>query len=165
MRTMRLAVLSVAAMAASAGMTTAATAATAVTVTCENGSCTAPISATITTAGTFTEEFTFSFPAGGFTSSALVNGALVATVGNIDFTSVTLNGVAFSILNTPSFSLADLAATLNAGGPQFLSVTGTSGGNAAFGGNVTVSGVSAVPEPATWAMMIGGFGMVGGAMR
>ncbi len=23
----------------------------------------------------------------------------------------------------------------------------------------------AVPEPATWAMMIGGFGMVGGAMR
>ena len=25
--------------------------------------------------------------------------------------------------------------------------------------------LSAVPEPATWAMMIGGFGMVGGAMR
>jgi hypothetical protein len=25
--------------------------------------------------------------------------------------------------------------------------------------------VGAVPEPATWAMMIGGFGMVGGAMR
>jgi len=30
-------------------------------------------------------------------------------------------------------------------------------------GPVTVPG--AVPEPATWAMMIGGFGMVGGAMR
>jgi hypothetical protein len=25
--------------------------------------------------------------------------------------------------------------------------------------------VSAVPEPATWAMMIGGFGMVGGSLR
>jgi hypothetical protein len=25
--------------------------------------------------------------------------------------------------------------------------------------------LAAVPEPATWAMMIGGFGMVGGAMR
>jgi hypothetical protein len=24
---------------------------------------------------------------------------------------------------------------------------------------------SAVPEPSTWAMMIGGFGIVGGAMR
>jgi hypothetical protein len=29
----------------------------------------------------------------------------------------------------------------------------------------TPSGVGAVPEPATWAMMIGGFGVVGGAMR
>jgi hypothetical protein len=28
-----------------------------------------------------------------------------------------------------------------------------------------VSGVAVVPEPATWAMMIGGFAMVGGAMR
>lgn len=31
--------------------------------------------------------------------------------------------------------------------------------------NLTVSGSSAVPEPATWAMMIFGFGMVGSAMR
>lgn len=31
--------------------------------------------------------------------------------------------------------------------------------------NVTPVATSAVPEPATWAMMIGGFGMVGGAMR
>lgn len=30
--------------------------------------------------------------------------------------------------------------------------------------NLTTT-VSAVPEPATWAMMIGGFGMVGGSMR
>jgi hypothetical protein len=29
----------------------------------------------------------------------------------------------------------------------------------------TVGGPGVVPEPATWAMMIGGFGMVGGAMR
>jgi hypothetical protein len=39
----------------------------------------------------------------------------------------------------------------------------------AFGiSNLVVSGnaiISGVPEPATWAMMIGGFGMVGGAMR
>jgi PEP-CTERM motif len=26
-------------------------------------------------------------------------------------------------------------------------------------------GPGAVPEPATWAMMIGGFGMIGGALR
>lgn len=31
--------------------------------------------------------------------------------------------------------------------------------------NTQISLAAAVPEPATWAMMIGGFGMVGGAMR
>ena len=29
----------------------------------------------------------------------------------------------------------------------------------------TSSGIAAVPEPASWALMLGGFGMVGGAMR
>lgn len=30
---------------------------------------------------------------------------------------------------------------------------------------VTVTNLSAVPEPATWAMFIGGFGLIGGSMR
>ena len=43
-------------------------------------------------------------------------------------------------------------------------------GGATYGPNrlgvVTIGGaVDAVPEPATWAMMIGGFGLIGGAMR
>ncbi|QJU58544.1 PEPxxWA-CTERM sorting domain-containing protein [Sphingomonas sp. AP4-R1] len=34
------------------------------------------------------------------------------------------------------------------------------------GDTLTIRGVSgAVPEPATWAMMVGGFGMIGGVMR
>ena len=40
--------------------------------------------------------------------------------------------------------------------------------NTAFGAvldNVSISSVTSVPEPATWAMMIGGFGIVGGALR
>jgi hypothetical protein len=32
-------------------------------------------------------------------------------------------------------------------------------------GFVTISSVAAVPEPATWAMMLVGFGMMGGALR
>ena len=38
------------------------------------------------------------------------------------------------------------------------------GGNPGFTGTAT-SGVAAVPEPATWAMMLAGFGAVGFAMR
>jgi len=34
-----------------------------------------------------------------------------------------------------------------------------------LGQTTTPSGVTAIPEPATWAMMLGGFGLLGGAMR
>lgn len=47
-----------------------------------------------------------------------------------------------------------------------LGVTGFSGGTQSLSVDAKYGlGVAAVPEPATWAMMIGGFGLVGGAMR
>jgi len=47
-----------------------------------------------------------------------------------------------------------------------LTVTGLSGGTQSFSTLAQVgSGVGAVPEPASWALMVGGFGLVGGAMR
>ena len=48
-------------------------------------------------------------------------------------------------------------------GELFTSVTFSSTGNSFEVDNLAVGG--AVPEPATWAMMIVGFGLVGGAMR
>lgn len=41
----------------------------------------------------------------------------------------------------------------------------TFGGEGSFNNTVNLSGVAAVPEPASWAMMLGGFGMLGGALR
>ena len=38
-------------------------------------------------------------------------------------------------------------------------------GNSIYADNITFTLGGAVPEPATWAMMIAGFGLVGGAMR
>jgi hypothetical protein len=62
-----------------------------------------------------------------------------------------------------------------ASGVQYQWVTSTDfgyqanncGAGCTFTTSITGPGTitSAVPEPATWAMMIGGFGMVGGAMR
>jgi hypothetical protein len=47
-----------------------------------------------------------------------------------------------------------------------LSVTGLNGGTRSLSTLAQVgAGVGAVPEPASWAMMLGGFGLVGGAMR
>ena len=39
------------------------------------------------------------------------------------------------------------------------------GAPAGVGSNITFALGSAVPEPASWAMMLGGFGLVGGALR
>jgi len=50
-----------------------------------------------------------------------------------------------------------------ASGNYYLQISGNAGVDAGYGGNLTT--VGAVPEPATWAMMILGFGLAGAAMR
>lgn len=49
------------------------------------------------------------------------------------------------------------------GGSTTLSFASTTAGS--YGPALDGVSVSAVPEPATWAMMIGGFGLVGGTLR
>ena len=52
------------------------------------------------------------------------------------------------------------SAVLAAPGDYYLNLSGTGGGTAGYGGTLSTS-VSAVPEPATWAMMLLGFASVG----
>jgi hypothetical protein len=52
------------------------------------------------------------------------------------------------------------SALLAAGG-YYLQFTGTGGGTAGYGGDLTTAAVAAVPEPATWLMMILGFAGIG----
>jgi hypothetical protein len=63
-----------------------------------------------------------------------------------------------SVATTPIEYFSGINATFNT---DRGSVTITQAVNGTFAASVA----GAVPEPATWAMMIGGFGMVGGAMR
>lgn len=49
-------------------------------------------------------------------------------------------------------------------GYEFIYVNGTSAGNFPLAGNVQI-GINAAPEPAAWAMMIGGLAVVGAARR
>ncbi|MEK7431046.1 MAG: PEPxxWA-CTERM sorting domain-containing protein [Pseudomonadota bacterium] len=93
---------------------------------------------------------------------------------------VTFFGVSFGDFTTPSltFQLSGIpsnypltnvafsATTGNAG--SFRLQFGTNSGGDNMGpllDNVSIGVSSAVPEPATWAMMIMGFGLVGSAMR
>jgi hypothetical protein len=109
---------------------------------------------------------------------------ILSSIGN-----VTINGDAFTLSGPTDFVGAD--NLLFVGSEPLLTFNGTSfdlsdgrdlnvyysGGAGAYryitsGGSVqaidsfTISEVvAAVPEPASWAMMISGFGLVGGAMR
>lgn len=113
---------------------------------------TAPISTTYTFSGIFLRLDEVDGGGDGVTLEAYFNGGLVATGSLPDgpqFSSAGFNGSAF-------FNAGDtLALNIGFNGEYTFDSTGYQG---------TVS-YTAVPEPASWAMMIGGFGMVGGAMR
>ena len=156
------------ALAGSAAFAIAAPASAAVIVLDGEGTdtLTGEFTGSVRNAGAFTREFTFTLPSDGMTAATITTAAING-VGNIDFTSVTLNGQAFTLSPTGQFEFGSIQlATMQ--GLQTLVVNGISGANAGFSGVVTFmpGGMGgAVPEPGIWALMILGFGFIGGALR
>jgi hypothetical protein len=113
--------------------------------------------------GAFTDVITFELPAAGLTS-ATVTSILANATTDVTFTSLFLNDMAFSIKETgdPEYWFLKNLPTLS--GTQTLTINGTSGGAGSYGGTIAFA-PGGVPEPATWAMMILGFGMVGAGLR
>jgi hypothetical protein len=125
----------------------------------------------------FTETVTFDTPAPLNLVSASITTIAVGGVGSssdINFTSVTLNGVNFALssliggvfevggLSNLAF-LAPGSHTLTVSGYTFGSGVGADG---SYSGTLTFATAEApVPEPATWLSMILGFGALGFAMR
>lgn len=117
------------------------------------------------TAPTFDDLITFTTPAAGFLSLSLSEVAATA-FNNVEFTTVTLNGTAVNLFSAPGGEpdFGSLLGLFNPGTTNTLRVAGTNGGNGVYGGTIAFA-PGAVPEPAAWALMIAGFGMVGGALR
>lgn len=112
--------------------------------------------------GDFTDTFTFTPSLIGDVSASLI------TIGfepsqNIDFTSVFLNGNALSLSPTGVLEFAYTGTPLFLNGPIQLVVNGMAGPldgavSASYAGTLNVS---AIPEPETYLMMLGGLGVVG----
>jgi PEP-CTERM motif len=113
--------------------------------------------------GKFTDTFDFALPTGNVGSSVTSSD----TKNNLVFSGITFNGVNGMIGPTPaglpSAGITDQFVT--AGGKQELIITGSGLPAASFGGTVNFSPLAAVPEPASWALMIIGFGSAGALMR
>lgn len=116
--------------------------------------------------GNFSNTFNFTWPVLGI-SSGTISSSFTSKANDLNFTSVTLNGTPFvSVIGgsgLPEFRfLTNLPVTA---GPQQLVVTGYSPGKSAtYSGTLSFS-PAAVPEPATWALMIIGFGATGSMIR
>ncbi|MBU3078486.1 FxDxF family PEP-CTERM protein [Sphingomonas quercus] len=115
------------------------------------------------TEGEFTDTFTFFYDFNGWASGSFTNNIIGGR--NIDFISIMLNGVSGLIENLPGgTSRATFDNVFFQSGEQTLVIKGTSfGGASSYGGDIQIE--NAVPEPATWAMMLLGFGLVGAGAR
>jgi hypothetical protein len=111
------------------------------------------------------DVFTFQFVIGG-------NQRMVS--GSDDVFLSLYNGATNALIETGSISIASGAPfttfndswTFASAGTFYFKLGTTSGDNQGpLVDSILVNNTSAVPEPATWAMMIGGFGLVGASMR
>ena len=119
-------------------------------------------------AGVFSDTFGFVLPTGisSFTASSALTRVGGSTMNDINFTSITLNGANFNIGSTGNVEFRFLTGASVTNGLQQLVVSGTSGGNGSYAGTVAFTpAMGAVPEPASWALMILGFGSAGAMLR
>jgi hypothetical protein len=110
----------------------------------------------------FTETLTFTN-----TEAGLYVLSLVTTISTVDFTSAILTGPSGPLnlsiqFNDPNLERWTTPETGLLAGQYTLTIMGNTGPNGVMGGHIDIR---AVPEPATWAMMLLGFGAVGFTLR
>jgi hypothetical protein len=122
---------------------------------------------------TFSETITFASPGYNLIGGTLTSGPALTPAQDITFgtstvgaaTTATLNGIPF-ILNSTGVSENATTGAIGTLALNTLTIAGTAGasGLASYSGTLNFAN-RGVPEPAIWAMMLLGFGMIGFAMR
>lgn len=131
------------------------------------GSITANFGQSGIVAGMFQHIYQFTLPVDGLASGTISTSAVIFEgVDDLDLTSVFFNGLQLmgvtSALNEVVFANA---VPITGGVMNEIVITGLSRGNGSYGGQGAFAPLSAVPEPAAWAMLIGGIGFAGLSLR
>jgi hypothetical protein len=122
------------------------------------------------TAGGFDDEYSFDLSGFALTSLTLSAALNSTSSSNITFSSILFNGSPLAPTASTSNTYFEFQDVILGGGPNTITVSGEGAGSysgtiryvlADQGGNPA----GAVPEPMSWAMMVGGFGVMGGALR
>jgi hypothetical protein len=120
--------------------------------------------------GTTTGTFTFSDTVGSTLATSL---PLFLNFGNYTFSASSIETIGYSSLNNGAdnaISLYLLGTTIANGfaataASVTLQLNNTGGSAFSVGATLSSPPTLSVPEPATWAMLLGGFGFVGAVMR
>jgi hypothetical protein len=132
-----------------------------------NGTITADFGNSGIVAGLFTDTFSFTIDDNGFGSGTISTGTNVLfSATDTDLLSVFVNGIAMDGLGVPAqFEFGSIAGVpIQFGVLNTIVINGFSRGNGGYGATATFT-PAAVPEPATWAFMLLGFGAIGLAAR
>ena len=129
---------------------------------------TANFGATIMGASTsFDDLFEFTIPQDG-TGSGSLSTSFSSAVNQLTISQVLINGTAYTpVTSSGGQSLTVTGIPIVNGHLNTIEVLGMSSATAVastFTGTATFN-AGAVPEPASWALMIGGFGLIGSALR
>jgi len=129
---------------------------------------TANFGATITGSSTaFDDIFEFTIPQNG-TGSGSLSTSFSSALNQLTIGQVLVNGVIEPLIaSSGGQSLTVTGVPILNGVMNTIEVKGTTSATAVaatYTGTATFN-AGAVPEPASWAMMIGGFGLIGAAMR
>ena len=117
------------------------------------------------TSGTLADQFLLTVPSGMV--NGLIGSIALTPALNVTFTSVFFDTKAFDKVLSDGTELFTLSNTAISAGTHTIFVNGTWGTQGgSYAGTINyLAPAGAVPEPATWAMLILGFGMVGATLR
>ena len=130
--------------------------------------------ATASTVTPFSDVYSFSIAGSPGSTNAQVGTILLNGIQNINFTTITLDGNPFTLTSAVGAAeqwaccgVGGLSSVLLGVGPHNITLTGNLIGavSGSYSGTLNVQTVPAIPEPATWAMMLLGFGATGLMIR
>jgi len=114
----------------------------------------------------FDDSFEFTIPTQSGVGSGSISTSFSSKFNHLVISGLWINGVNYVVPANPTGqSLTVGGIPIFAGVLNTIRVTGTTGKRGgSYAGTATFSALT-VPEPATWALMLGGFGLVGAMTR
>jgi hypothetical protein len=113
----------------------------------------------------FDDIFVFTIPQDG-TGSGSISTSFSGPDNFLTITDLLINGMSYNVpANSGGQSIAVNAVDIFKDVTNYIQVKGFTSGSGVYSGTATFQAAAAVPETATWMMMVVGFGALGAALR